>query len=304
MKKLRRIITLVFIFTLAFLLFSVNTVDAALVNLKKANGDNMLYSHDSTPVLINEPFERFEREFRGTWVTPLVGNFPSFQNEVQYKQAFTSLLDNLEIHNYNAIIFHVRIMNDALYDTELSPKSIYYQNNTSFDAIPWMIEEAHKRGIEFHAWMNPYRVTNGFSGNYSALNGAGIPANPASDPNKLIVINNQVILNPGIPEVREYLYNVVEEFIQKYDVDAIHFDDYFYINGVNESTDQAQYDAYNPNGLGRADWRRSQVDIFIKELSEKIDAHNEANNKTVQLGISPSGIYRNGNGNVTYDANG
>ena len=167
-----------------------------------------------------------------------------------------------------------------------------------------MVEEAHKRGIEFHAWMNPYRVTNGFSGNYSALNGAGIPANPASDPNKLIVINNQVILNPGIPEVREYLYNVVEEFIQKYDVDAIHFDDYFYINGVNESTDQAQYDAYNPNGLGRADWRRSQVDIFIKELSEKIDAHNEANNKTVQLGISPSGIYRNGNGNVTYDANG
>ncbi|HOC97715.1 MAG TPA: family 10 glycosylhydrolase, partial [Bacilli bacterium] len=304
MKKLRKIITLVFIFTLAFLLFSVNTVDAALVNLKKANGDNMLYSHDGTPVLINEPFERFEREFRGTWVTPLVGNFPKFENEVQYKQAFTSLLDNLEVHNYNAIIFHVRIMNDALYDTELSPKSTYYKNNTSFDAIPWMVAEAHKRGIEFHAWMNPYRVTNGFNGNYSAINGAGIPANPASDPNKLIVINNQVILNPGLPEVREYLYNVVEEFIQKYDVDAIHFDDYFYINGVNESTDQAQYDAYNPNGLGRADWRRSQVDIFIKELSEKIDAHNEANNKTVQLGISPSGIYRNGNGNVTYDANG
>ena len=94
------------------------------------------------------------------------------------------------------------------------------------------------------------------------------------------------------------------ELVENYDIDAIHFDDYFYINGVNESTDQAQYDAYNPNGLGRADWRRSQVDIFIKELSEKIDAHNEANNKTVQLGISPSGIYRNGNGNVTYDVNG
>lgn len=106
----------------------------------------MLYSHDSTPVLINEPLKDLKGNLEELGL-PLVGNFPSFQNEVQYKQAFTSLLDNLEIHNYNAIIFHVRIMNDALYDTELSPKSIYYQNNTSFDAIPWMIEEAHKEEL-------------------------------------------------------------------------------------------------------------------------------------------------------------
>ncbi|HHU21733.1 MAG TPA: family 10 glycosylhydrolase [Acholeplasma sp.] len=308
MKKIRRIIILTFIFTIAFLMLSVDNVDAAQVNLKKVNGDNMLYSHDGTPVLINEPFERFEREFRATWVTPLVGNFPKFTSEVQYKQAFTSLLDNLEVHNYNAIIFHVRIMNDALYETDLSPKSTYYQNFTSFDAIPWMVEESHKRGIEFHAWMNPYRVTNGFNGDYSTLNGADIPANPASDPSKLLVVGGSVILNPGIPAVREYLRNVVEEFIQKYDVDAIHFDDYFYIDGIGTSPDQAldktQYEAYNPNNLNLADWRRSQVDIFIEELHQLIDNHNITNNKTVQLGISPSGIYRNGNGTVSYDGNG
>ena len=120
------------------------------------------------------------------------------------------------------------------------------------------------------------------------------------------------ILNPGEPEVREFLIDTVMELIENYDVDAIHFDDYFYANGVNDSKTYNK-PGYNPKKLSLADWRREQVDIFIRDLSQAIRNFNIQNNRYVQLGISPTGIYKNasrrgfayGIGSTDYyDANG
>ena len=178
-------------------------------------------------------------------------------------------------------------------------KSSYISNINfgTFDPLTWLIDRCHAEGIEFHAWMNPYRVKTSYT----------FPSvNPASSSNNLLTGTSVTILDPGKPNVREFLYDTVMEVLQNYDVDAIHFDDYFYADGIN---DTATYNAYNPSGLALADWRRAQVDTFIQTLSGKIRTFNANNNKCVQLGVSPTGIYRNGGSysvamNGSYDANG
>ena len=175
----------------------------------------------------------------------------------------------MEWHNLNALIFHIRIDNDAIYYSSMNPWSSWftvYGEDPGWDPLEWVIEETHKRGIEFHAWMNPYRITaSGKKGVTAAKVASKIPSyNIGSNPDNLLVSSETygTILNPGIPEVRTFIVDTCMEVIEKYDVDAIHFDDYFYISSVD---DEREYQKYNPNNLQKDDWRREQVDLFIKE---------------------------------------
>ena len=256
----KKIFTIFTIITLV--LISVVTVNGVLTPLQKTNGSgNLNYKGTDDPILINNTYEYTDSEFRAVWITPLAGNIPKYTSQTQYKNVMTQVFDNMEEYNLNVLIYHVRIMNDALYESELNNWSSYYHRNPDWEALPWIIEEAHKRGIEFHAWMNPYRITNSYTGSVeSYANSVSNSKNAASNPENILKGGNSLILNPGEPAVRNFIVDTVEEFVNKYDVDAIHFDDYFYISGVDDSTSRGKY---NPNNLGVADWRREQVDLFI-----------------------------------------
>ena len=279
---------------------SVSGADHPLV---LSNGKTVYYSGTNTEVMIPENYEMQDQYLRGAWVTPLAGSIPGFKNESQYKQEILEVFEVLEYYNCNAMVFHIRIMNDALYPSELNPKSGYM--NTNVDYLTWVIDECHKRGIEFHAWLNPYRVQASGSKTLEQIANTykqTAPKNPASDvKNMLRNSSGGVILNPGLQNVRDFIIDTCMEIVEKYDVDAIHFDDYFYISDVD---DNDLYQSNNPDGLGKSDWRRQQVDLFIEKLSKTMREYNKENNRYVQLGISPTGIYNNGDGVVTYDEEG
>lgn len=271
-------------------------------NLVLSNGTTIYYKDTNINVMIPDSYDMPDTYFRGAWVTPLAGSIPSYYSDSQYKSEIAEMFDVLEYYNINALIFHIRIMNDALYPSKLNPNSSYM--NTSNDMLTWVIEECHKRGIEFHAWLNPYRVQASGSTNLSKITAkyANYPENPASDANNLLVNSSGgIILNPCLENVRKFIVDTVIEVMDNYDVDAIHFDDYFYISDVDDDT---YYMQNNPSNLSKSDWRREQVNIFIEMLHDEMTAYNKENNRYVQLGISPTGIYNNGDGVVTYDENG
>jgi len=307
MKRLLYILNLVVIVLAAFFTLSNNTVVADETEIEMepmvtSNGTYVYYKHDGSNVMLPTEYD-YDTYFRSVWVTPLAGCIPSYSNDTQYKREILEIFDVMEYYNLNALIFHIRIMNDALYASKLNPTSGYL--DASWDVLEWIIDECHKRGYEFHAWMNPYRVKA--SGATSVESEAQkiknkCPANVGSNPaNLLINSSGGVILNPGLEVVRQFIVDTCMEVIENYDVDAIHFDDYFYITGVDDS---ALYNSTNPNGLSLSDWRREQVNLFIELLHDTVEAYNIANNRYVQIGISPTGIYRNGDGNVTYDEDG
>jgi len=282
-------------------------------------------------IIVNAEYIEMDQELRAAWVSPWGGDsgLVTYKSEESFKKNMTYILDTLEMYNMNTIIYHVRTHNNALYPSELNPVSSYFSkaNFDTFDPLEWMITETHKRGIEFHAWLNPYRVKSSSSKSLETIASEykDYPANPASDPNNMLLGDGTTILNPGLQNVRDFIVDTCIELMENYDVDAIHFDDYFYCdmgasgktsgtNSILTEPDQGTYEAYidaNPdctysktNGDNKADWRREQVDLFIEQLHYAMDDFNKKNNRYVQLGIAPTGIYKNGNGNVTYNEDG
>ena len=256
-------------------------------------------------------YEEQLQEYRAVWVSHFVGDIAKYKNETQYKAAVDELLNQVSEWNMNAIVFHVRTHNNALYNSKLNPLAHWWDgvDFDVFDPLKYIIEECHARGIEFHAWMNPYRITT--TGTYPMNSSAtSYPeGNPANDPSNFIQVGNNIILDPGIPTNRDFIVETCMELVENYDIDAIHFDDYFYISGADDTETRKKY---NTEGLSLGDFRRKQVDLFIEQLHNEISAYNEANNKAIEIGISPSGVYRNGsyssstkpqydsNGNLTY----
>ncbi len=306
-KKIYRVIL---ILLLTFCIISVtdninHAVNAAteLVSLEKYDGSgNVTYRGTNIEVKIPSTYVSKTSEFRGVWVSAYAGDIKGYiYTEELFKTELLAVLNVMEDYNLNSIIFHIRTHNDALYDTKLAPKSNYI-NSADFkkwDYLTWFINECHARGIEFHAWMNPYRlgdstVVSSYTSKYSSY-----PKNPASKAENIVVGSKGAILNPGEPAVREYLVDVCMEVIKKYNIDAIHFDDYFYIAGVQDGSTYTKYKA-NYGDCSHEEFRRLQIDEFIEDLSETMKEYNLANGRCVQLGISPSGIYRNGSYSSTY----
>jgi|GEM_PF-44327 len=246
-----------------------------------------------------------KREVRAVWLTTAWAlDWPSGTNRtpsVQQAQLLT-ILDRLEEANFNTIYFQVRPMCDAFYNSAFEPWSQWLtgartNNDPGWSPLGFLIEHAHARGIEVHAWLNPYRYNTDPNWYWSRnlpneienthpewLLDYGIRTDSEGRQTR------PVILNPGIPEVRQRIADIVEDIITKYNVDGIVFDDYFYVSGTTPAMDQAQFDAY-PNGFpdtpaGRADWRRNNVNMMIRDVQARINSISP----WIQWGISPAGV--------------
>ena len=263
----------------------VNVKGYNLVDLT-INGSAVNYYRTSTRVQIPDVYEKQKYDMRGVWITPLTGDV-RVNGVDTFKNAMNEAIETMKQYNLNAMMFHIRIHNDALYPSQYNPKATYVSNIdfNEFDPLEWLIERCHEEAIEFHAWMNPYRV--GTSYIYPEVN-------PASK-NSNLLFGNTTILNPSLQLVRDFLVDTCMEVVENYDVDAIHFDDYFYTDGIYISR--------------TSDEKREDINAFILDLSNSIREYNETNNKYVQLGIAPTGVYRNVGSynqamNGTYNANG
>lgn len=233
-------------------------------------------------------------EFRAVWIATVENiDWPSKKGLTtdQQKEEFTSLLDMHKKNGMNAIIMQIRPVADAFFPSRFEPWSEYLTGTQGvpptpyYDPLQFMIEETHKRGMEFHAWINPYRAV--FNVNRSSVAASHVTR---LFPQWFVTYGSTKYFNPGIPEVREHVNGIVRDLVERYDLDAIHFDDYFYPYPITgkEFPDDSSYARYG-NGADRGDWRRSNVDTIIKMLGETIKSINPR----VKFGISPFGVWRN-----------
>ena len=230
-----------------------------------------------------------KREFRAVWLTTVWRiDWPKTNGATAQKNEMTALLDQLQSNNINAVCFQVRGRCDAFYNSAYEPWSsdlgVNRGTNPGYDPLQFVLDEAHKRGIEVHAWLNPYR----YESTYNAWSNITLKGNYRySNPDWIIDYpSGLAILNPGIPEVRQRIVDVVTDILGKYDVDGIIFDDYFYGSGTTDAMDQAQYIISNPTGMSRANWRRDNVNKMIKAVYDKIQTIKSY----ITFGVSPAGV--------------
>lgn len=231
-----------------------------------------------------------KREFRAAWIQCVNGQFKGVGTEAMQK-TLTYQLNELQKDGCNAIIFQVRPECDALYESELEPWSYYLTGkqgqkpNPYWDPLQWMIDECHRRGMELHAWINPYRAKTK-SPHENAANHVIV-----RHPEWTFEYDGLTLLNPAFKACRDYICDVVRDILERYDVDGLHIDDYFYpypVAGV-EIPDEAQF-REDSNGIqDRGDWRRYNVNLFIQQVYETIHSVKP----WVKFGVSPFGIYRN-----------
>ena len=232
--------------------------------------------------------------FRGAWIATVANiDWPSAEavgNSLRQQQEMVFLLDSLQSLGVNAIIFQVRPTADALYYSELEPVSRWLTGKTGrwgvqmpYDPLELVLREAHARGMEVHVWLNPYRLT---------LKDYPLPEATAHVLKACAFqYNNQWYLDPGKEDTQAWICMVVSDIVSRYDIDAIHMDDYFYPYPVKGHSipDRATYEA-NPRGFSNInDWRRDNVNTIIRELHTVIKSLKPE----VQFGISPFGVYRN-----------
>ena len=236
-----------------------------------------------------------KREFRGAWIAT-VGNidYPTSKTltNAQQQAEFIRLLDQHQQAGINAVMVQIRTNGDAFYPSELAPWSEFLTGKQGkapepfYDPMAFMLGECRKRGIEFHAWFNPYRAVS------NVMTVVLDPKHVAvKHPDWLLAFGNLRVLDPGNAEVIKHVTQVVMEVTNKYDIDGVHFDDYFYpypATGV-AFNDSATY-AKNARGIAnRADWRRDNVNILVKTIADSIKSVKP----WVKFGISPFGIWQN-----------
>lgn len=239
-----------------------------------------------------------KHEFRGAWVQTAWQDRYQNKSPESCRQYLQQLVETLYQAGFNAIIFQVRPEGDAFYRSNYEPWSRFLTGTQGkapsplWDPMDYLIQLCHNRGMEFHAWINPYRMY--MSKNFN-LAGNHLYY---QHPEYFVIFDNKLYLNPGLPESRSWIRTVVKDIVSRYDVDAIHMDDYFYPYPVagREFNDHATFQAYAPqmgyNPTSREDlanFRRRSVNILIKSVHEDIRALKP----WVRFGISPFGIYRN-----------
>lgn len=231
-----------------------------------------------------------KREFRAAWIQAVNGQFQGVPTE-KLKQTLINQLNSLQGAGINAIIFQVRPEADALYASRLEPWSRFLTGvqgqapSPYWDPMEFMIDECHKRGMEFHAWINPYRARTSSRTQFAPGHLYNI------HPEWFLPYGDQLFFDPALPESRRHICMVVSDIVSRYDVDGIHMDDYFYPYpkpGLEFPDDQS-FARYGKGFDNRGDWRRSNVNLLIKQLHEKIREIKP----WVKFGVSPFGIYRN-----------
>ena len=239
-----------------------------------------------------------EISFRGAWIATVANiDWPSAEavgNTEKQKNEMIFLLDSLESLGLNAIILQVRPTADALYQSELEPVSHWltgtqgsWNEQESYDPLDFTIKEAHERGMEVHVWLNPYRV-NLAKTDTSSLAPDHIMRR---HPEWFWCYAKQWYFNPGLDETREWICTIVQDIVQRYDIQAIHMDDYFYPypSGKLQLPDTATF-RQHPRGFDNIhDWRRNNVNMAIQDISRTIRECKDS----VEFGISPFGVWRN-----------
>ena len=231
-----------------------------------------------------------KREFRAAWIQSVNGQFRGMPTE-KLKQNLIGQLNSLQKAGINAIIFQVRPEADALYASRLEPWSRFHTGvqgkapEPYWDPMQFMIDECHKRGMEFHAWINPYRTKTTLKSELAPNHVYNI------HPEWFVTYGDQLYFDPALPESRRHICMVVSDIVSRYDVDAIHMDDYFYPYPIKgkDFPDDASFARFGGGFSNKGDWRRSNVNVLIKKLHETIREIKP----WVKFGVSPFGIYRN-----------
>lgn len=328
----------------SFLLFTLCLIPVSMIKVNATWGG----SSSVNAKTYEQPIE----EMRAIWVAT-VGNLNIAKqlgtddaSIEKWKQNYISILDNAESNNFNTIIFQVRPANDAFYPSKYNPWSDYlvgYGIDPGWDPLAWMIEVTHERGMDYHAWLNPYRVTtftlssiteNGKivdvdvetlnTNKYNYFSGLSDKAGDIDNPikeakNELlhdVVVGSEglCILNPASPKVQTHIENTITELVENYNIDGIHFDDYFYPNDTGYAGSNAQYKGYTYslepwidmsdykayvetcNNMGTTalsiyNWRRENVNALIENLGTVIRTINQTKERKCAFGISPAARY-------------
>ncbi|WP_143960843.1 glycoside hydrolase family 10 protein [Litoribacter populi] len=235
-----------------------------------------------------------KRELRAVWIATVENiDWPSTRNisAQEQQEEYVKMLDHFQELGMNAIIMQVRPTADTFYPSSYEPWSAYLTGsqgrlpNTYYNPLTFLIQEAKKRGLEFHAWFNPYRASN----SKDFIPNENHPL--ISNPDWFVHYGGKWYYDPGIPEAREFVFNSIIETVKHYDLDAVHFDDYFYPYKVpNEDfPDSLSYKVHGQDFDHIDDWRRQNVDTFVEELAERIKQEKPF----VKFGISPFGVWRN-----------
>ena len=234
-----------------------------------------------------------KHEFRGAWIATVFNlDWPRAADPAGQQAELLLMLDRLSDAGINAVFFQVRTECDALYDSPLEPWSRWLTGRQGAAPDPWYdplafaVREAHRRGMELHAWFNPYRAREGSVYERSADHVT------RTRPEWVLELGDLRILDPGRAAVREYVTRVVMDVARRYDIDGVHFDDYFYPYPPNHiSTEDAATFAEESRGFSSLpEWRRDNVNLFIAQVADSLRALRPA----LKFGVSPFGIWRNG----------
>ncbi len=230
-----------------------------------------------------------QRDFRGAWIATVYQDGYLKRSTARNKAYLCQQLDILHAAGINVVFFQVRAQADAFYSSELEPWSRYLTNNGAapspfWDPLQFMVEECHARGMELHAWVNPYRVTT------SAKQTVPRGHLYHKEPKRFFRYDGKIYFDPGLPENRAFIVKVVDDIVSRYDIDGIHCDDYFYPYPTKGKpiVDDATYARYG-KGMTRDMWRRRNVDLLIEALHKAIVERKP----WVRFGVSPFGIWRN-----------
>lgn len=229
---------------------------------------------------------------RGVWISTVFNlDWPStgsYGNQAKQQQEYVQMLDELQAMGMNSVFVQVRPAADALYPSSLVPWSKVLTGtqgkNPGYDPLAFMIAETHRRGMQFHAWFNPFRANTDAKTDQLAANHV-----VKQHPDWIVNSGNKLYINPGIPQARQQIIKEIMEVVQRYDIDGVHLDDYFYpSNGT--FNDDATFKTYNSKKIAsKADWRRDNINQFVQQLNASIKSVKPA----VQFGISPFGVWRN-----------
>jgi uncharacterized lipoprotein YddW (UPF0748 family) len=269
--------------------------------LKDARGVPVRYAgkYSNAPVYL-PPLQHKNVQMRAVWCA-VVNNldFPRCATEAEFKKHFSAVIAQLRRHRCNVLIFQVRANGDAVYRSRYNPFSRWISGTEgffpgSFDPLPYMVQECRRNGIEFHAWLNPYRITGSTALNKKKYLQTLAPRHLARLRPDLVLASRTksgtwaLQYDPGRPEVINHILHTVLEIISKAPVDAIHFDDYFYpYDQLPEAADQGTFRRYNPKAFSLGDWRRSNVNTLVSQVSRL------CRSRGVRFGISPFGIWAN-----------
>jgi uncharacterized lipoprotein YddW (UPF0748 family) len=233
-------------------------------------------------------------DLRGLWIASVTNiDWPSRPGltAAQQQAELVGYYDLAVAQRYNAVVVQVRPTADAFWPSPFEPWSKYLTGtqggDPGYDPLAFAVAEAHRRNLEFHAWFNPYRITMNLTTDVAGLS----PTHPAKlHPEWTVAYGGKLYFNPGVPEARDHCIAAIMDAVTKYDIDAVHFDDYFYPYPVAGEVfqDEAQYAQYG-GGRSLADWRRDNINALITRLGSAIKRAKS----WVKLGVSPFGVWMN-----------